>query len=67
MLLPLLECFSDLSATIKEKQHPQLGICVSAVMGLVELMTVDHYRWLRSSFEVKEDLEVIFNPKDNIS
>ena len=58
MLLPLLECFNDLS-NVKDRQHSQLGICVSAIMGLVEIMTTDHYRWLKSSFEVKEDLEVM--------
>jgi hypothetical protein len=56
MLLAMLECFSDLSRH-KDRQHPQLGICVSAIMGLVELMNVDHYRSLRNTFEIKEDLE----------
>ena len=27
-------------------------------MALTELMTPDHYLWLRKSFEIKEDLEV---------
>lgn len=57
MLTPLLECFNDLSC-IKERQHPQLGLCVSNIMGLFELMTPEHYRWLRSTFELKEELEV---------
>ena len=58
MLRPLLECFNDLSYSSKDRQHPQLGLCVSCVMGFIELMTPDHYRKLRATFDVKEDLEV---------
>ena len=34
------------------------GVCVANIMALVELMTPDHYRSLRHSFDLKEDLEV---------
>ncbi|XP_019859385.1 PREDICTED: dedicator of cytokinesis protein 1 isoform X1 [Amphimedon queenslandica] len=57
MLRPLLECFNDLSYSSKDRQHPQLGLCVSCVMGFIELMTPDHYRKLRATFDIKEDLE----------
>ena len=33
-------------------------LCVSIIMSFTELMTPDHYRWLRSTFDVKEELEV---------
>ena len=100
MLQDLLDCFSQVSTTVKEKAHPQLvsqmrdahlsasllpkqhaasvhrwngysflmlpfllfwlvqGLCVSNLLALTEMITPDLYRAHRTSFDVKEDLEV---------